>query len=238
MSPHQEGVGEVGDWKGTPTNPARQVAPRNLQRAPSCSREMPPPTRPQSRGSNLRPPHARSAGAPTQRPSALPGAAVGRDKGSESETTPLRAALADLRGAPLPGRAYPDAAATLSSGGASGSRTALCLSSVMLGDPGATSREASSAAAGAGSSERVRADSTRPAPPRLSCSQDPPQPGSRRWNSAPPSAAAALSPGLSTVGLLQYGPLAPLGKSAPERARTRTAAITAAEIHQWRESIR
>lgn len=231
MSPHQEGVGEVGDWKGTPTNPAR--------RAPSCAREMPPPTRPQSRGSDLRPPHARSAGAPTQGPSALPGAAVGRDKGSESETTPLRAAPADLRGAPLPDRANPDAAAaTLSSGGASGSRTALCLSSVMLGDPGAKSREASSAAAGAGSSARVRADSTRPAPPRLSGSQDPPQPRSRRWNSAPPSAAAALSPGRSTVGLLQYGPLAPPGRRAPERARTRTAAITAAEIHQWRESIR
>lgn len=107
MSPHQEGLGEVGDWKGTPINPARQVAPRNLPRAPSCAREMPPPTRPQSRGSDLPPPRARSVEAPTQRPSALPGAAVGGDKGSESETTPLRAAPANLRGRRCPAAPTP-----------------------------------------------------------------------------------------------------------------------------------
>jgi len=128
-----------------------------------------------------------------------------RQRVRERDDTPARGPR-EPPGAPLPGRANPDAAATLSSGGASGSRTALCLSSVMLADPGATSRQASSAAAGAGSSARVGADSARPAPPRLSGSQDPPQPGRRPWNSAPPSAAAALSPGRSTIGLFQHRP--------------------------------
>lgn len=120
---------------------------------------------------------------------------------------------AGLRGTPLPSRAHSDAAATLSSGGASGSRTALCLSSVMLGDTGTMSLQASSTAAGAGSSVRARVDCAGPAPPRLSRLQDPPQPGLSLWKSAPPSAAAAaLSPGRSTVGLPQHPP----ASSSPE----------------------
>lgn len=151
--------------------------------------------------------------APHPKTPVLPGAAVGRDKRVRKRDDPSARGPADLRGAPLPGRANTDAAATLSSDAASGSRAALCLSSVMVGDPGATSRQASSAAAGAGSLVRARADSARPAPPRLRSSQDPPQPGRWPWNSAPPSAAAALSPGRNTA-CSSTGPLTPLGRRA------------------------
>ena len=59
---------------------------------------------------------------------------------SKGETTPLCAPPTGLWGTPLPRPRPPGAAATLSSGGASGSRATLCLSSVMLETPALSSR--------------------------------------------------------------------------------------------------
>lgn len=185
-------------------------------------------------------PDTHSAGVPQPRTLALPrpGAAVCRHKGSKSQPTPRRASPADLREAPLPWPRPPGCRLYLVHGRCVRVADRPKPQLVHAGDSGVTLPRASSAAAGAGSSARARADSARPAPPRLSSaqlrssSQGPPQPGGQPLTSAPPSAATALSPGRSSVGLLQPRParFSWQGPGASAHAHR--------ETHQWRESAR
>lgn len=136
---------------------------------------------------------------------------------------------ADLWEASLPCCAHPQTAATLSSGGASGSRTALSLSSFILETPGrrcwGRAAEPLEQAAQRG---RARTPLRRPRPARAEQSSA----AARRPHSSPaaspgpwprPAQPPPFHRGRARCAFNSPGPLAPSLGRAWERARTRTA---------------
>lgn len=217
---------------------------RSPPRAPFCAAEIPPPTRPQGRVHEAPapedPPHAVQARC-RRRP---------RQRVNEPDDPSARTPPANLWGRRCPGRAHPGAAATLHSGGASGSRTALSLSSFML-ETRAQRPRGRAAQPPAPAAERGRARTPlgrpRPASPeQLTAPQrlaGPTEAGPPALDLSPTQHHRRRRRRRPFTGAEHERPPPALARplflpSVSERARTRTATIMAPETHQWRDSAR
>lgn len=125
------------------------------------------------------------------------------------------------------GRVHPAAAATLSSGGASGSRTALSLSSLMLWRLRRDEAAGEQRSRRSGQLSRARADAARPAPPRLG----PPEPRLAGPTAARPPALALgptqrrgrLPPGRGATAFLPPRPASSFPEGTPALPREASA---------------